>query len=1065
MRRLIIALTLCGLAAQGWAAAKSAQDIVKESGIQGGLVVHLGAGDGRFTAQLQANDRFVVHGLYHRRQQVDEARKHIRQRSRYGAVSVQHWDKSKTHLPYADNLVNLVVAEDLGSVPMKEVTRVLAPLGAALIKSGGTWKKVSKPWPGQIDEWTHYLHGPDNNAVAQDTRVGLPKHVQWIGFPKFARSHEQLASVSAMVSSRGRVFYVIDEGLTSDIRMPPRWRLVARDAFNGVILWKRTIDKWADHLHGFRSGPPDLPFRLVADGDRVYVALGLDQPVTALAAATGKTLMTYKGSQRTRQIVHAGDSLIMLLGSSQVAIHMKRRGRGESARRVIMAANPKTGDTLWRKEVSIQTLLPLVVSGDSVLYQTNGHLVCLKLKSGDKKWSIPHPCHVARPGDRAWQWASPTLVAHNGIVYVADFRRLSAFSIDDGKALWNCSSAPGFCSPPDIFVINDLVWRGYTGSRGRADFGQGLDARTGKLKKTFPTKKAWDYATLAHHRCYRPKATSRFIMSSRSGVEFINVKTGKINPNHWVRGTCQYGVMPANGLLYAPPHSCACNIKTMLKGMYALASSRREPAIAKAAEVRFETGVAFGKVAPKAPAGDLSDDWPTFRCDNERSGRTTASVPKDIRQVWRTKIGGRLSSPVTSHGKIFVAAIDAHTVHALDAAGGKALWSYTAGGRIDSPPTIHKNMVLFGSADGWVYCLRQGDGALAWRFRGAPADRLIVVRGQLESAWPIHGSVLVNEGTLVVAAGRSSYLDGGIYMYRLDPATGKKLSETVIHSLDSKTGDQPDGGVDLRGVLNDVLAVSGRSVYMRHLKIDFKTGDDLQTGPPHLFAPAGFLDDTWWHRSYWLFGSDAVCMPPVNESGWQIWPRVGNMVPSGRILSLGKETVFGYGRDKYPGGGAGQIRGGETYRLFAAEKKAFQPLPSNRDKQHLRYARSGDALGLKVTERDRRHGAPSLHRYRWSRPMPIFVRALVLADKTLVLAGPPEPAESRSAKLKLKAPDKAEAAFLGTQGAALWLVSAANGKTLAEYKLESSPVFDGMIAARSRIFISLQDGSLVCFGK
>ena len=97
--------------------------------------------------------------------------------------------------------------------------------------------------------------------------------------------------------------------------------------------------------------------------------------------------------------------------------------------------------------------------------------------------------------------------------------------------------------------------------------------------------------------------------------------------------------------------------------------------------------------------------------------------------------------------------------------------------------------------------------------------------------------------------------------------------------------------------------------------------------------------------------------------------------------------------------------------------------------------------------------------------MPVFVRALVLADTTLFLAGPPEPAESRSAQLKLKAPDKAEAAFLGKQGAVIWSVSAADGKTLAEYKLGSSPVFDGMIAARSRIFISLQDGSIVCFGK
>jgi hypothetical protein len=24
---------------------------------------------------------------------------------------------------------------------------------------------------------------------------------------------------------------------------------------------------------------------------------------------------------------------------------------------------------------------------------------------------------------------------------------------------------------------------------------------------------------------------------------------------------------------------------------------------------------------------------------------------------------------------------------------------------------------------------------------------------------------------------------------------------------------------------------------------------------PHLFAPRGFLDDTWWHRTYWLYGT------------------------------------------------------------------------------------------------------------------------------------------------------------------------------------------------------------------
>ena len=464
----------------------------------------------------------------------------------------------------------------------------------------------------------------------------------------------------------------------------------------------------------------------------------------------------------------------------------------------------------------------------------------------------------------------------------------------------------------------------------------------------------------------------------------------------------------------------------MFRGMCAFAPSSPEPP-ARTVDVRFEKGPAFGTIAQKTAADNQSDDWPTYRHDNERSGRTATKVPSDLRRVWETEIGGRLSSPVASRGTVFVSEIDAHTLHALDATDGAAQWSFTADGRIDSPPTIHDGMALFGSADGWIYCVRAVDGTLVWRFRGAPEERHIIVHRQLESTWPIHGSVLVNEGTLIAAAGRSSYLDGGIHIYRLDPRTGKKLSEIVVHSLDPRTGDQPAGGVDLRGVLNDILAVSGESIYMRHLKVDFETGDDLEIGSPHLFAPMGFLDDNWWHRSYWIFGSDPVCMPPVNESGWQIWPRVGNMVPSGRILSVSEDTVFGYGRDKYPGGMAGQIRGGEKYHLFATEKKALEPLPSYKDKQHLRSFRSGQALGLKVTERDKQHGEPSLHRNLWSRPSPIFVRALVLADTTLFLAGPPELDDTRRSELTLEDAGRAEAVLRGRQGALLCAVAATDG--------------------------------------
>jgi outer membrane protein assembly factor BamB len=1053
--------------------AVSAEDLVKQSGVKGGLIVCIGAEDGSFVADLLVNESFVVHALCESREVTEKIRAGLKERGLYGRVTVQKWGRDS--LPHADELVNLVVVRcgmrDAGSAIM----RVLAPRGTAVIEETGNKDWLSriphpvsrigngfvtftKPVPPEIDEWTHFLHGPDNNAVARDTKVGPPKHLRWIGDPKHARSHEQLASMSAMVTAGGRVFYIVDEGLRADIRMPARWRLVARDAFNGVILWKREITQWANHLHGFRQGPSDLPFRLVAVGDIVYVTLGRGQPVSGLDAATGKTRIVFKGTGNTEQIIHTDTALLTLGGTPQVDILKPKRKTGPTPR-VVTASHPDTGDILWKKAVDETALYPMAVSGGALLYQTTSHLVRLDTKTSKERWRVQHPANLTG-GHGWWLWNTPTLTVCDGIAYVADSKKLTAFAIDDGKTLWQTKSAQGFNSPADIFVINDLVWRGYTGSRGAADFEEGLNPKTGKIEKTLNTGKAWAYATLAHYRCYKPKATSRFIFSSRSGVELIDMDSGAIYPNHWVRGTCQYGVVPANGLLYAPPHSCACNIKTMMRGVCAFSSSsaKLSPARTKSAANPFEQGPAFGKYNAVDGKGG---GWPTFRHDAQRSGRTDASVPANLSQEWKTKISGRLSTLVVGRDKVFVSQIDNHTVHALKYADGSPLWSFTAGGRVDSPPTLYKGLVLFGSADGWIYCLREGDGELAWRFRAAPEARLIMVRGQLESAWPVHGSVLVKDGSLYAAAGRSSYLDSGIHVYRLEPGTGKLIKKTAIYSPDEKTGLQPDGGVDLRGALNDILAASGDSVFMRHLKIDFETGDDLQTGPHRLFAPIGFLDDEWWHRAYWIYGSDPVSMPRRNESGWAIWPRMGTMLPSGRILSMDSEFVYGYGRKVVRQALTGHM-GSDHHQLFAVKRDSIGPVPSDRENQHLRYARSAGKLLSKETMRGDEGGKKPVFKYAWTKKSPIIVRALAVAGKTILVAGPPEPPGIKTGTFERA--NTEVAGFLGGRGAELHLANAQDGTPLAQYKLESSPIFDGMIVAHGKVLMSLQDGSVVCFG-
>ncbi len=106
-----------------------AEGILTATGVQGGILVHLGCGDGRLTAALRASDAFTIHGLDRDPVLVEAAREHIAKLGLYGPVSVEHW--TGPTLPYADNLVNLIVVSGPLSVDRNELLRVLCPGGIA----------------------------------------------------------------------------------------------------------------------------------------------------------------------------------------------------------------------------------------------------------------------------------------------------------------------------------------------------------------------------------------------------------------------------------------------------------------------------------------------------------------------------------------------------------------------------------------------------------------------------------------------------------------------------------------------------------------------------------------------------------------------------------------------------------------------------------------------------------------------------------------------------------------------------------------------------------------------
>ncbi|UCF17719.1 MAG: PQQ-binding-like beta-propeller repeat protein, partial [Phycisphaerales bacterium] len=383
-KALCVLRILCTLSAATAAPsdqAEQARHILDDTAVKGGLVVHLGCGDGKLTAELRANDRYIVHGLDRDAKDIARARDYIQSLGLYGKVSVDEFDGR--NLPYTDNLVNLIIVEDRGSVPVKELDRVLCPNGVAYIRKNGAWTKRIKPWPAEIDEWTHYLHGSDNNAVAADSVVGPPHHLQWLANPKHLRAHEYLNSLSALVSAGGRIFYIIDEGSTATVTAPPQWRLVARDAFNGTLLWKRDIGPWEGHFRLFRSGPPDIGRRLVAAGDKVYSSLGYGKPVAAFDAATGLTARIYHDTEGASEIIYSNGRLFAVVGSIDEQAYretVENHAPSPAPRKKgIVAVDADSGRLLWRQQdQDTSETLPtaMAVRGERLYFQNTRQLIC-----------------------------------------------------------------------------------------------------------------------------------------------------------------------------------------------------------------------------------------------------------------------------------------------------------------------------------------------------------------------------------------------------------------------------------------------------------------------------------------------------------------------------------------------------------------------------------------------------------------------------------------------------------------------------------------------------------------
>jgi hypothetical protein len=205
-----------------------------------GICVQIGVGEGDIAAELAGNRGLIIHGLERDEKIVREAREKLQVRGVYGQVAVERW--SGKSLPYADNLVNLIIVQDGYDIPPNEILRVLVPQGTAWVQKGSEWTSIRKPWPDEFDEWTHWRHGADGNMVSQDSTVSTPTGLRWVSGPAQDAGGSKWYYDHVLISAKGRNYYVYEEEIT------------ARDAFNGALIWSRPLKAYS-----FKETGGELP--------------------------------------------------------------------------------------------------------------------------------------------------------------------------------------------------------------------------------------------------------------------------------------------------------------------------------------------------------------------------------------------------------------------------------------------------------------------------------------------------------------------------------------------------------------------------------------------------------------------------------------------------------------------------------------------------------------------------------------------------------------------------------------------------------------------------------------
>jgi outer membrane protein assembly factor BamB len=1072
-----------------------------------GLVHLAGCGQGDLAlALLQADQSLRIHAQDADYAHIQTARARA---DETGLQGIRVWfDQGDFNrlLPVANScdvvIITNLTGKDLTPALAREITRILQPWYGTALLAGSVSDEQLLQWGRQFsgpvkaeaalapiaarrflkvtklalqgaDNWSHFWHGPDNNAVSTDAVYRRPETVQWTGKPYDG------TRIDLPIVADGRLFMLWNGHLMDmtfgeavlpgeEVRLKVRgwdtvfngdWKeqrgpiLEARASGSGVRLWHRRMSP-AMWLQAARSV-------VVASEGRLLVGDG--GMLLELEQATGKELRRVDLGCEEIKWIAAAEGKVFVLGGPNFNRFPERMRRLEvnvlpfRSLGVRLAVLDRVGlNLLWQQTREAGTdafdaRSPAVAGHRLFICTDKGRAEAYDIQAGNKLWErhtgIQYGMEVSYLWDRVSRHpVSGYAMAGLYIIAAPEMEQCAVLSQEDGRPQWELPRGKSQLSAPIPLHFMNLVWLNKSA----------VDPRTGREMRKVDA--------VSVGGCGHVTAAPQGIIGLQGLCwDAVNDRAVPTLPG---KSACGPGQFAANGLVWRIANGCDHIPEWRGFNVRGPAEENLPPP-----GPRLVRGAPSAAQLDKEAAG-----WTTSRANPARSAALAVQVPASVRILWRVSPFGTSTRnvpengillgptitpvpPVTSGNIVVIGAQDG-SVEALDLSSGKRLWRARTGGRIQSSLTIWKDRVFAGSADGFVYAFALADGRELWRLRVAPEAGRIMLFDQMGSRWPVLGSPMVVNGRVLATAGFMEALDG-LCAVAADAVTGEILWERT---------EWKDAGGELLNHEN-MLGGTGQLCWDSEAnEAVYSAGEGL---PVRLAMADGSVRAAYGRGSVRKLASDSRTSKAFFDTHYKSGQHVG-MLGAGWMLKGGTRMLYdklkSYQSEKkvhfvaHDGSGDGRLPVLQTEDSLIMpswdERHLLLPLKENRKRNPVSIAlysieEAKAVLSAGAAASDPKTGAiaRNISFLKEKGTLPVWSTALSSANESPIGC-----ILTANAALVFTEDERAGQfallAFRRTGGQKMW-----------DLKLPAAPVDDGVaVAADGTCVLALKDGSVIHVG-